>query len=78
MPVLRDGGHVDDEVAYHRRILAFHSPSVARIRFTTSTDRKTDDPRQEGELHFRSARADVWRDVHTAAQIERAAVCMPE
>ena len=69
---------VADEMAYYEAILEFHGIDKTEFHFTPFTPKAADDPLHEGELHYRNARLDEWRDAFTSEQIERAAELIPD
>ena len=69
---------VEDEGAYFDSILEFCGIDRSVWSFTPFTPNPASDPLHEGELHFRNARADEWRDAFATEQIAAASEMLPE
>ena len=69
---------VADEDAFWARILDFYGIDPSRFAFKPFRPKPNEDPKLEGEYHFRNARTDEWRDVFTPHQRNKACGMMPE
>lgn len=69
---------VADEDAFWARILEFYGIEPAQFAFVPFRPKPNEDPKLEGEYHFRNARTDEWRDVFTWPLLEKACRIMPE
>ena len=62
---------------------AIHTPTFFEIdeslwKFVPFTPKKAENPMHEGELHYRNARTDEWREVFTPEQRDMACKMMPD
>ena len=69
---------VGDEDAFFARVLDFYGIDESQFNYKPFRPSPHENPMFEGELHFRNARVDEWRDSFTPYQIEAAAEMMPE
>ena len=67
---------VEDEEAFLAAILDFYEIDRSLFRFKPFRP-KAGEGGTEGELHFRNARTDEWREVFTPEQLDKACQMMP-